>query len=73
MRLLCGSALAYWLAGFINPAFVIIAVLIIFFIPIFLTDYSYLESDTTDPSNSHDKHTPSSSHTPAAKRPNQIS
>jgi hypothetical protein len=58
--------LAYWLAGFINPAFSIIAVLIVFFIPIFLTDYSYLDTDTDDPSNSPDRHAPGSGHTSSA-------
>lgn len=38
MRLLCGGALAYWLAHIINPAFVAIAVMIVLFIPIFITD-----------------------------------
>ncbi len=38
-RLLCGGALAYWLAHIINPAFVAIAVMIVLFIPIFITDY----------------------------------
>lgn len=66
MRLLCGSMLAYWLAGFINPAFLIIAVLIVFFIPIFLTDYSYSDTDTSDPSNSPDRHAPGSGHTSSA-------
>jgi hypothetical protein len=39
MRLLCGGALAYWLSHIINPAFVAIAVMIVLFIPIFVSDY----------------------------------
>jgi len=38
MRLLCGGVLAYWLSGFVNPAFVAIAVMIVLFIPIFIAD-----------------------------------
>jgi hypothetical protein len=38
-RLLCGAALAYWLSGIISPAFIAIAVMIVFFIPIFYNDY----------------------------------
>jgi hypothetical protein len=36
MRMVWGSAIAYWLSGVINPAFIAIAVMIILFIPIFL-------------------------------------
>jgi hypothetical protein len=43
MRLLFGSALAYWLAGIANPAFVAIAVMIVLFIPLFFTDYSAVD------------------------------
>ncbi|MEI6335913.1 MAG: hypothetical protein WCS87_15240 [Methylococcaceae bacterium] len=43
-RLLCGSALAYWLSGFVNPAFVAIAVMTLLFIPIFYNDYSHSEA-----------------------------
>lgn len=45
MRLLCGAALAYWLAGTINPAFVAIAVMIVLFIPVFLWDYCFEKND----------------------------
>ena len=34
MRMVWGSAIAYWLAGIINPAFITIAVMISLFIPI---------------------------------------
>jgi hypothetical protein len=36
---LCGSVLAYWLSGIVNPAFVAIAVMILLFIPVFYNDY----------------------------------
>jgi hypothetical protein len=44
IRLLCGGALAYWLAHIINPAFVAIAVMIVLFIPIFITDHFSCQS-----------------------------
>lgn len=36
MRMVWGSAIAYWLAGIINPAFIAIAVMIALFIPILI-------------------------------------
>lgn len=38
MRMVWGSALAYWLAGIINPAFIAIAVMIVLFIPVLIID-----------------------------------
>ena len=38
MRMVWGSATAYWLAGIINPAFIAIAVMIILFIPVLVAD-----------------------------------
>jgi len=38
MRMVWGSAIAYWLAGIINPAFIAIAVMIALFIPILIAD-----------------------------------
>ncbi len=38
MRMVWGSAIAYWLSGIINPAFVAIAVMIALFIPILIVD-----------------------------------
>jgi hypothetical protein len=56
MRLLCGSVIAYWLAGIINPAFIAIAVVIVLFIPILITDYSSLDqADMNQQSNHPDK------------------
>jgi hypothetical protein len=40
---LCGSVLAYWLSGIVNPAFVAIAVMILLFIPVFYNDYLHSE------------------------------
>lgn len=50
MRMVWGSAVAYWLSGIINPAFVAIAVMIALFIPILISEYfffdpSYQQSD----------------------------
>jgi hypothetical protein len=50
MRMVWGSAVAYWLSGVINPAFVAIAVMIALFIPILFAehyspDLSYKQSD----------------------------
>lgn len=42
IRLLCGGTLAYWLSHIINPAFVAIAVMIVLFIPVFLSNYFYV-------------------------------
>lgn len=39
MRMVWGSAVAYWLSGIINPAFVAIAVMIALFIPILIAEY----------------------------------
>jgi hypothetical protein len=38
MRMVWGSAIAYWLAGIVNPAFIVIAVMIALFIPILIID-----------------------------------
>lgn len=38
MRMVWGSAIAYWLAGIINPAFIAIAVMIVLFIPVLIAD-----------------------------------
>ena len=38
MRMVWGSAIAYWLAGIINPAFIAIAVMFALFIPILIVD-----------------------------------
>lgn len=38
MRMVWGSAIAYWLSGIINPAFVAIAVMIALFIPVLIVD-----------------------------------
>ena len=55
-RLLCGSALAYWLSGFVNPAFVAIAVMTLLFIPVFYNDYLHSEApDKNKPSTNHVK------------------
>ncbi|MDP2902950.1 MAG: hypothetical protein Q8N96_07540 [Methylovulum sp.] len=43
MRILCGSAAAYWLSGIINPAFVAIAVMILLFFPVFFLDFLFPE------------------------------
>lgn len=43
MRLLCGGAIAYWLAHIINPAFVAIAVMIVLFIPLFMADNLFFD------------------------------
>lgn len=50
-RIICGSLVAYWLSGIVSPAFVAIAVLILFFIPVFIPDYfSNIEiSEESDP------------------------
>ncbi len=48
-RLLCGSALAYWLSGFVNPAFVAIAAMTLLFIPVFYNDYSHYEAPDKQP------------------------
>ncbi|MDO9271068.1 MAG: hypothetical protein Q7T96_18335 [Methylobacter sp.] len=68
-RLLCGAALAYWLAHIINPAFVAIAVMIALFIPVFMTDYfaSQLVSDEINQKtnqSSHSVHQPINAPTP---------
>jgi hypothetical protein len=47
MRMVWGSAIAYWLSGIINPAFVAIAVLIALFIPILIAD-PYFPSRSED-------------------------
>lgn len=41
MRMVWGSLVAYWLAGIINPAFVVIAVMIALFIPILINEYFF--------------------------------
>lgn len=41
MRMVWGSAVAYWLSGIIDPAFVAIAVMIALFIPISISEYFY--------------------------------
>jgi hypothetical protein len=38
MRMVWGCVIAYWLAGIVNPAFIVIAVLIALFIPILVVD-----------------------------------
>jgi hypothetical protein len=38
MRMVWGAAVAYWLAGVINPAFIAIAVMIVLFIPVLVSD-----------------------------------
>jgi len=38
MRMVWGSAIAYWLAGIVNPAFIAIAVMIALFIPVLIAD-----------------------------------
>ena len=38
MRMVWGSAIAYWLAGIINPACIAIAVMFALFIPILIVD-----------------------------------
>ncbi len=38
MRMVWGSAIAYWLSGIINPAFIAIAVMIALFIPVLIAD-----------------------------------
>ena len=38
MRMVWGSALAYWLSGIINPAFIAIAIMIVLFIPVLIVD-----------------------------------
>jgi len=63
MCLLCGGALAYWLADIINPAFVAIAIMIVLIIPIFITDYfsdQLVEVDTNQQLNrsNHSPHQP---------------
>jgi hypothetical protein len=50
MRLLCGGTLAYWLSHIINPAFVTIAVMIVLFIPVFLSDYYSVQIVKTETS-----------------------
>jgi hypothetical protein len=44
MRLFSGAALAYWLAGIVNPAFIAIGVMIVFFVPVFYSDYVHAYS-----------------------------
>ncbi|MDO9107175.1 MAG: hypothetical protein Q7U57_19710 [Methylovulum sp.] len=44
MRILCGSALAYWLSDIVNPAFVAVAVMILLFFPVFFADFLFPES-----------------------------
>jgi hypothetical protein len=55
MRLLCGGAIAYWLAHIINPSFVAIAVMIVLFIPLFIADNLFFEQPEMipHPDNSH--------------------
>ena len=43
MRILCGSAVAYWLSDIINPAFVAVAVMILLFFPVFFADFLFPE------------------------------
>ena len=43
MRILCGSAAAYWLSGIISPGFVAIAVMILLFFPVFFIDFLFPE------------------------------
>jgi hypothetical protein len=46
MRMVWGSAIAYWLSGVINPAFIAIAVMIALFIPVLIADpYSPCRSE----------------------------
>lgn len=47
MRMVWGSAIAYWLAGIINPAFIAIAVMIALFIPVLIAD-PYFPSQPED-------------------------
>lgn len=54
IRLLSGGALAYWLSHIINPAFVSIAVMIVLFIPIFLSDYFIKSVDMENAANQPD-------------------
>lgn len=48
MRMVWGSLVAYWLAGIINPAFVVIAVMIALFIPILINEYFFQTLPETD-------------------------
>ena len=47
MRMVWGSAIAYWLSGIINPAFVAVAVMIALFIPVLIAD-PYFPSQPED-------------------------
>ncbi|TAK63505.1 hypothetical protein [Methylobacter sp.] len=53
MRMVWGSAVAYWLSGIINPAFVAIAVMIALFIPILISEYLFLDSSYQQPDMNH--------------------
>lgn len=46
MRLLLGGLLAYWLSGIINPAFIVIAVMILLFFPVFFVEFLYPEPES---------------------------
>lgn len=48
LRILLGSATAYWLSDIINPGFVAIAVLIVLFCPVFYFDKLTEEPDELD-------------------------
>lgn len=54
MRMVWGSAIAYWLSGIINPAFVAIAVMIALFIPILISEYLFPDTSHLQPDLSHE-------------------
>lgn len=56
MRMVWGSAVAYWLSGIINPAFVAIAVMIALFIPILISEYFYTVPTYEQPDANHQPH-----------------
>lgn len=58
MRMVWGSAVAYWLSGIINPAFVAIAVMIALFIPILISEYFYTVPTYEQPDVNRQPHQP---------------
>ncbi|TAL51907.1 MAG: hypothetical protein EPN89_02625 [Methylovulum sp.] len=54
IRILCGSAAAYWLSGIINPAFVAVAVMILLFFPVFFVDFLFPEEPSLPAADNND-------------------
>lgn len=47
LRILCGSAAAYWLSGIINPGFIAVAVMVLLFFPVFFLDFLFPQPPPT--------------------------